>query len=313
MPENFDTVIVGGGPAALSAAIYAGRAEMKTLILERLYLGGQVATTFKIDNYPGFPDGVEGPELISRMEVQAKRFGAEFRNEEVTRIDLEGDLKVITTSENVYRCPTVILSMGADPRKLGIPGEKELRGRGVSYCGTCDAPFFRGKKVVVVGGGDAALSEALHVSRFAGEILLVHRRDQFRAEKIYQNQVRQDPRIKLVLDTVVEKINGKERVEGVDVRNVKTGRADVIPCDGVFIFIGNVPNTHFLCNVFPMDCGGHIETDVNMMTKVPGIFAVGDLRKYSYRQVATAVGEGATAAIAAEHWIARKKAEGTLK
>jgi thioredoxin reductase (NADPH) len=307
MPEEFDTVIVGGGPAALSAAIYAGRSEMKTLVLERQYLGGQVATTWQIENYPGFPEGVEGPELTERMRRQAERFGAQFRNEEVTRIRLEDDVRVTSTSENEYRSPTLILAMGADPRKLDVPGEKELRGRGVSYCGTCDAPFFRDKRVVVVGGGDVALKEALFIDRFASEVVLVHRRDEFRAEPIYRTELTKHPKITVRFNTVVEKINGAERVEGVDVRDVETGRRETVPCEGVFVFIGHEPNTGFLCNVLPNQCMGELETDGDMMTKIPGVFAVGDVRRGSYRQIATAVGEGATAAIAAEHWLAEHK------
>jgi len=304
MTEELDVIIVGGGPAALSAALYAGRAELRTLVLERLMLGGQVATTWQVDNYPGFPEGVGGPELIQRMEEQAKRFGTEFRNEEVTHIALEGDVKVVTTRENLYRSLTLILATGADPKKLSVPGEEELRGRGVSYCGTCDGPFFRKKKVVVVGGGDTSLKEALFIARFAERIVIVLRSHEFRAEKIYQTEVQKHPAISVQFDTVVERINGKEKVTGVTVRNVRTNETGDIACDGVFIFIGHEPNTGFLCNLFPNQCMGEIETDLNMMSRVPGIFAIGDVRRNSYRQIATAVGEGATAAIAAEHWIA---------
>jgi len=303
MAESFDVVIVGGGPAALSAAIYAGRAELKTLVLERMFIGGQVAQTWDVANYPGFPDGIDGPTLIERMAAQARKFGAEFRTEEVTLVELDGDMKVVTTSKNVYRCPALILAMGADPRKLGVPGEEELRGKGVSYCGTCDGPFFRNKKVVVVGGGDTALKEGLFLTKFANEVVLVHRRDEFRAEKIYQTEVRENPKIHLVLNSVVERINGTDHVESTEIHNVKTGEKNTIPCDGVFIFVGHAPNTDFLCNIFADQCGGHIETDFDMMTSIPGIFAIGDVRKNSYRQIATAVGEGATAAIAAEHYI----------
>ena len=309
---DYDVVIVGGGPAALSAAIYAGRAELKTLVLERAFLGGQVALTWEVDNYPGFPEGIEGPELIGLMEEQAKRFNTEFRTETVERIFLEDDMKMVATSKHTYRTPTLILAMGADPRELEVPGEHELRGKGVSYCGTCDAPFFRDKKVVVVGGGDAALKEALFIARFASDVLIVHRRDTFRAEKIYQNEARETSRIAFRLDTVVERINGTDHVESVDAVNEKTGEKETIPCDGVFVFIGSEPSTDFLCNILPSDCGQHIETDHDMMTRIPGIFAIGDARKDSYRQIATAVGEGATAAIAAEHWLSRRRAEGAV-
>ncbi|MFH0963461.1 MAG: thioredoxin-disulfide reductase [Planctomycetota bacterium] len=309
MEKSYDVVIVGGGPAALSAAIYAGRAELRTLVLEREYVGGQVAATDLIENYPGFPEGITGPELTKRMRDQAKRFGAEFRTEEVQRAEIAGEVKIVTTSKETYRSRTLILAVGASPRTLGVPGEKELRGRGVSYCGTCDAAFFRGLAVAVVGGGDAALKEALFIAKFARTVTIVHRRDEFRAEKIYQTQVRTHPKIKLELDAEVTEIRGKERVEGVTLRDARTGKTGELACDGVFIFAGSIPNTGFLCNLLPYDCEGQIKTDADMATKIPGVFAVGDARKGSYRQVATAVGEGATAAIAAEHWISRRIAE----
>ena len=308
-PEEFDSVIVGGGPAGLAAAIYTGRAELRTLILERLFVGGQVVLTYEVANYPGFPEVISGPDLIDRMRKQAEQFGPEIRTEEVEHVELVGDYKIIKTNANEYRTPTLIMAMGADPRKLDVPGETELRGHGVSYCGTCDAPFFRDKKVVCVGGGDAALKEALHIAKFASEVVLVHRRQEFRGEKIYQTEVQNHPKIGLVLDTVVERVNGKDHVEGVDTRNVQTDETGTIPCEGVFVFVGSVPNTNFLCNLFPVDCGGHVDTDHNMMTSVPGVFAVGDVRKHSYRQIATAVGEGVTAAMASEHWIAAIRAK----
>ncbi len=303
MTQEYDALIVGGGPAGLAAAVYTARGELKTVVFERSVLGGQIALTDAVDNYPGFPEGVDGPTLSEKMAAQARRFGAEIKTEEVQKVALDGHMKIVTTSENTYSAPTLILAMGADPRKLGVPGEEELRGRGVSYCGTCDAPFFRDMKVVTVGGGDAALKEALFIAKFAGELVLVHRRQEFRGERIYQSEVRKHPKITLELDAVVERINGDERVESVDVRNVKTDEKKNIPCQGVFVFIGHVPNTGFICDTLGIECGRQIETDRDMMTSVEGIFAVGDIRKYSYRQVATAVGEGVTAAMAAEHYI----------
>jgi len=312
MPDSkeFDVIIVGGGPAALSCAIYSGRAELRTAMFEKQNVGGQVTLTHQVDNYPGFPDGVSGPELMAKMDAQARRFGAEIINEEVTKVLLDGDWKVAETASGAYRAPVLVLAVGAHPRKLDVPGEKEFEGRGVSYCGTCDGPFFRDKKIVVVGGGDNALKEAVFLAKFASEILLVHRRDEFRAEKIYQTQAANHPKISFVLDSVVRRIMGTNTVEAVEIRNVKTGRTTEEPCEGVFIFIGTVPNTAFLCNVFPEACGDPIATDADMMTAVPGIFAVGDARKDSYRQIATAVGEGATAAMAAEHWLSKRRAAG---
>jgi len=312
MAESCDTLIVGGGPAGLAASVYAGRAELKTIVLERGLLGGQVALTHAIDNYPGFPEGIDGPKLTELMAAQGKRFGADIRTEEVTKIEIEGNYKIVTTSENTYRTATVILAMGADPRKLGVPGEEELRGRGVSYCGTCDAPFFRDKKVVVVGGGDAALKEGLYITKFATEVIIVHRRQGFRAERIYLAEARANEKISFELDAVVERLLGESALESVEVRNVKTDERKTLPCQGCFIFIGAIPNTSFMSDLCGVDAAGHVETDRDMMTCTPGIFAIGDVRKYSYRQVATAVGEAVTAAMAAEHWISKQKAEGKL-
>jgi thioredoxin reductase (NADPH) len=310
-PATHDAIVIGGGPAALGAALYAGRAELRTLVLERRALGGQAAQTDAIENYAGFPQGVSGPQLTELMTAQAKRFGVDIRMEEASRIELDGEMKVVTTEEGVYRAPVVILAMGADPVKLNVPSEAELRGRGVSYCATCDAPFFRNKKVVVVGGGDSAFKEGLFIAKFAREIVLVHRREEFRATKIYQSAVRANPKFSLRLNCVLERINGQDHVESVSIRNLKSGGTDTIPCDGVFIFIGTAPNTEFLRNLFALDGAGHLQTGCDMMTSIPGIFAIGDVRKGSYRQIATAVGEGATAAMAAEHWLAERKARAT--
>jgi len=301
MTDTHDVIIVGGGPAALAAAIYSCRAELKTVLFEKTVLGGQVTKTYDVANYPGFPDGVDGVELIQRMEQQARKFGTDVKLEEVTRVELEGVTKVVTTDASTYRAPIAILATGADPRKLGAPGENELRGRGVSYCATCDGPFFKGKKVAVVGGGDSAFKEGIFLTKFAEEVALIHRSADFKAEKALQSQAKSNPKIKFVLNAAVKQIVGTDSVEGVIIKHVTTSAERELPVKGVFIFVGNVPNTGFLCNLFPVDCGGHIETDHNMETSIKGIYAIGDVRKHSYRQIATAVGEGATAAIAAEH------------
>ncbi len=310
--ESCDVLIVGGGPAGLAAAVYTGRADLKTLILERASLGGQVSLTHAIDNYPGFDEGISGPDLTEKMARHARRFGAEIRTEEVERVEIDGLHKIVTSSGNAYRTPTLILATGADPRKLGVPGEQKLRGRGVSYCGTCDAPFFRDKKVVVVGGGDTAFKEGLYIAKFSSEVVLVHRRQEFRAERIYIEEAEKNAKLRFELDAVVERIDGDAKVESVGVKNVKTGETKTIPCDGVFVFVGTVPNTAFLGDLCGVDATGHIETDLDMMTCTPGLFAVGDVRKYSYRQVGTAVGEAITAAMATEHWISKNRAEGKL-
>jgi len=302
-----DLLIIGGGPAGLAAAIYAGRADLKTVLLERMSLGGQVALTMDIANYPGFPENIDGPTLADRMRQQAERFGVEVRTAQAQALRRDGDRFEVQVRGDTLRAKTVILATGADPRKLGVPGEDELRGRGVSYCGTCDAPFFRGKRVVVVGGGDSALKEALYIAKFASEVTVVHRRDAFRAEKIYQHQVFDHERINVRWDAIVTRIEGEDKVTGVSLENPKTHEPSRMDTDGVFIFIGAEPNTQILCDLLPQDCGGHVATDLDMMSKVPGLFAVGDVREHSYRQVATAVGEGSTAAIAAEHYIARQE------
>ena len=306
---DYDVIIVGGGPAAMSAAIYAARAELRTLVLERKYLGGQVAITEKVDNYPGFPEGISGPDLIERMEAHARRFGVQIKFEEVTAVQLKGDVKEVRTDSAAYKCWAIILASGADPRRLDVPGEKELTGRGVSYCATCDGPFFRGKKVVVVGGGDAAVQEAIFLTRFVTSVTLVHRRDQLRAHALLQTEARSNPKIQFVWNTVVEEVLGKEKVEGVRTRNAVTNEKAVIPCEGIFIFVGETPNTTFIGDALPLCMGGHICTDENMRSQIEGVYAIGDVRGNSYRQVATAVGEGCTAAIAIYHWLQAKQAE----
>lgn len=309
--EDFDVIIIGGGPAAMSAAIYAARAELKTLVVERKYLGGQVAITEKIDNYPGFPEGISGPDLTERMEAQAKRFGTKIEMGEVVSVKLKGAVKEVKTDSKTYKCRAIILASGADPNRLGVPGEQELTGRGVSYCATCDGPFFRGKKVVVVGGGDAAVQESIFLTRFATEVTLIHRRDQLRAQALLQTQAKANPKVKFVWDTVVEEILGKEKVEGVRTKNLKNDEKGTTACEGVFIFIGSKPNSGFLGKALELCLGGHVCTDEHMASAIEGVYAIGDIRGHSYRQVATAVGEGCTAAIAANHWLQEK--EGTPK
>lgn len=303
MNKEYDIVIIGGGPAGLSAAIYAGRAERKVLVLEKGLIGGQVAMTMDIANYPGFPEGIDGPQLASKMQAQAERYGVEFQVAEAKSIT-KGNLnfKVVLRKTEIIT-KTVIVATGSFPNELGVSGEKELRGKGVSYCGTCDAPFFRDKKVLVVGGGDTALKESLHLSKFASEIILIHRRDAFRAEKIYQHQVLSNEKISVRWDTILKEIHGTNAVAGVTLENLQTGQIDYEEVDGTFIFVGTSPNTELICQLVPANCGGNIDTDDSMMTSVTGLFAIGDVREGSYRQVATAVGEGATAAMSAEEFL----------
>jgi thioredoxin reductase (NADPH) len=304
-----DIAIIGGGPAALSAAIYAGRSAFDVRVLEKGVVGGQSALTLDIANYPGFPDGIDGAELADRMRRQAEKFGAQFMTGEVDhvdRLDEDGRFR-ICMREDCLDATAVIVASGSSPRKLGVPGEEEFRGRGVSYCATCDGPFFRGKQTIIVGGGDAALKEGLHLAKFVDHLTIVHRRDAFRAERIYQDEVEAAPNITVRWNATVEEIQGDNSVTGVLLRDTVTGALEEMDTQGVFVFIGTEPNTTFLCPVIDADCGGHVLTDSNMMTSVPGLYAIGDVRKHSYRQIATAVGEGATAAIAAEEYIQDRK------
>ena len=299
--NSYDIIIIGGGPAGLSAAIYAGRAQRKVLVLEKGLVGGQVSMTMDIANYPGFPEGVDGPQLAEKMRIQAERYGTEFKLAEAKDIShtQENGFTIITGKEEL-KSRAVVIATGSSPRELGVKGEKELRGRGVSYCGTCDAPFFRGKRVLVVGGGDTALKESLHLTKFASDVILVHRREAFRAEKVYQKQVLGNDKINVMFDCELEEISGNPSVTHAKIRNNITKESKKLDIDGVFIFVGTNPNTELICKIIPKNCRGHIDTDTSMMTDIIGLFAVGDVREGSYRQVATAVGEGATAAMAAE-------------
>lgn len=298
---SYDIVIIGGGPAGLSAAIYAGRAQRRVLVLEKGLVGGQVAMTMDIANYPGFAEGIDGPQLAEKMRTQAERYGTEFKLAEAKDIShKEGEgFKVITGKEEIS-ARAVIIATGSSPKELGVKGEVELRGRGVSYCGTCDAPFFRGKKILVVGGGDTALKESLHLTKFASEVTLVHRREAFRAEKIYQKQIMTNDKVKVMFNSELEEISGSPSVNSVKIKDNITKESHKIDVDGVFIFVGTNPNTELICKLIPKNCKGHIDTDRSMMCSIKGLFAIGDVREGSYRQVATAVGEGATAAMATE-------------
>lgn len=300
MAEERDVVIIGAGPAGLAAAVYTGRALMKTTVLEKLVVGGQIIEAYDVDNYPGFPDGITGPDLVERMLAHAKKFDVEVVSKGATGIAVDGARKRVLTGDGEYVAPIVIVASGATHRKLSVPGEQRLSGKGVSYCATCDGPFFRNKQLVVIGGGDAALTEAVFLTRFATGVKLVHRRQGFRGRAGHVEEARENDKIEFVLDTVVTEILGQDRVEGVTVRNVQTGEESRLDCDGVFIFIGHDPNTEFLAGLLPDFAGGVIPVDYNMETDVKGLYAVGDVRMGSYRQVGTAIGEAITAAMHAE-------------
>jgi len=307
----YDAIIIGGGPAGLTAGIYLSRARMNTLLIEKALPGGQAVLTEIIENYPGFPIGIAGPELMQKMEEQAVRFGLKIEYGEAAEVKIkvgkEDKVKIVKINNQEYRTLTIILASGAEASKLEVPGEEELRGRGISYCATCDAPFFKDQKIVVVGGGDTAIEEALYLTKFAQEVTLIHRRDRLRATKILQERVFSNKKINFAWDSLVTKILGSEKVEGILIKNKKTGEEKEISCQGVFVFVGNIPNSKFLNELIKLDKRGYILTDDNMMTSKEGIYACGDVRKKLLRQVVTACGEGATAAFAAQKYIEELK------
>lgn len=305
--NTYEVIIIGGGPAGLTAGLYTSRARLHTLLIENALFGGQMTTTETIDNYPGFPEGVTGEELSRLMEEQAKRFGMETVNEEVLEVKLEGDGKRVRTSESSYLCEVLIICTGTEYRKLGVPGETEFTGKGVSYCATCDGAFFKDSRIMVVGGGDSALTEALFLTKFVKDLTIIHRRDALRATKIYQEKAMANPKIKFLWNSVVQEIKGDTIVRAVVVKNVKTGEITEFETEGAFLFVGLLPRTQFLKALVQLDEAGYIITDENCETSVKGIFAAGDCRRKLLRQVATSVGDGATAAFAAEKYLEEKK------
>jgi thioredoxin reductase (NADPH) len=303
--KEYDVIILGGGPAGLSAGIYTSRSRLNSLLIERGMAGGQIADAELVENYPGFAEGVSGAELGQLMQQQAAKYGLKTVNAEVTGLEVKGNKKVVKTTKGDFTTKAVIIATGSERLKLGIPGEGELTGRGVSYCATCDAPFFKGKPVAVVGGGDAAITEALHLAKFASKVAVIHRRDQLRATRILEERARAEAKIELLWDTVVEKIEGGDVVKQLKLRQVKTDKKSSLDVAGVFISIGFKPNTVYLKDVLPLNKDGSIITNERMETKVPGIFAAGDLRQHSPRQAITAAGDGATAAIFAERFLSQ--------
>ena len=305
MNKVYDMVILGGGPGGYTAALYAARAGMKVIVLERLSAGGQMALTSHIDNYPGYPEGVDGFELGEKMRAGAERFGAETELAEVYSVDLAADPKVITTSEGDFYGKTVVLAMGANPRELGLPGEKELVGRGISYCAHCDGMFYKDKTVVVVGGGNSAVADALVLSRVAKKVILVHRRDTLRAEKIYHKALEAAENVEFRWNAAVSQLLYGDRLTGVTIRDVNTGAETVIPCDGLFVSIGRKPATDLLRGQVALEEGGYISADETTKTGIPGVFAVGDVRTKVLRQIVTATADGAVAAHMAEEYLAQ--------
>lgn len=301
----YDVIIIGGGPAGLTAGLYTSRARLKTLLVEKGFTGGQVMTTEWVENYPGFEEGVSGAELSQKMEKQATRFGLEIAQGSVLDIALDGNIKkLIMEDDKQYEAKCIILATGSNPRLLKIEGEDTYRGRGVSYCATCDGAFFRDEKLVVIGGGDSAVEEGIFLTKFAETVYIVHRRDQLRAAKVVQERAFNNPKIKFVWDSVPVKIEGDDSgVSAVHIKNVKTGDRSVLDVKGIFIYIGYNPSVEFLKGLVNLNENNYIITDEYMSTSVPGIFAAGDVRAKPLKQIATAVGDGATAAVAAERYI----------
>ena len=304
MDAEYDVVILGAGAAGLSAGLYTARAMMKTLIVECLGTGGQLMITDEIENYPGFPHGVKGPELSKDMEVQTLRFGAELKYTEVEGLDdLEKPVKVVHTYDRDYTAKTIIIATGGAHNKLGVGGEDEFAGKGVSYCAVCDGNFFRGQDVVVVGGGDSAIDEGLYLSAIVNSVTVIHRRDELRATKVLQERAFSSPKVKFLWSHVVEEFVGNEILEAARVKDLKSGQVYDYPSAAAFIYVGFHPNTDYLKDKLDMDPLGHIFTDIQMRTSIPGVFACGDARAESTRQLGTAVGDGITAALEAYHYL----------
>lgn len=300
---DYDLIIIGGGPAGLTAGMYASRARLNTLLVERTALGGQMLVTDWMENYPGFPEGLTGIDLVQKMRDQALKFGLSTKDGHVSSLELSAPLKTVHFKNEAIRAHTVIIATGATPRRLGIPGEAKFFGKGISTCATCDAPFYKDRVVVAAGGGDTAVQESLYLAKFARKVFLVHRRDRLRATKILQERAFDNDRIEIIWDSVLTGVNGFFNVESVTLENVKTGQARTIAAEGCFIWIGTIPKTDFLNGSVQMDPGGYIITDAAMQTSVPGVYAAGDVRVTPLRQVATAVGDGAMAATSAGHYI----------
>ena len=300
----YDVIIIGGGGAGLTAALYTSRAKLSTLLLEKLAAGGQIALTDIVENYPGFPEGITGQEISTRMEEQAKKYGTEILYHAVSGIEKkDGQFLVKTEGGENFQSKSIILATGASYRNLQVSGEKELTGRGVSYCATCDGAFFKNKDIIVVGGGDSAMQEGIFLTRFANSVTVVHRRDKLRASPILQERAKSNPKMKFIWDTAVSQIVGEKKVEGTKLQNLKTGQLQDFKTDGVFVFIGHDPNTGFLKGFVELDNKSYVKTDAKLQTSVPGVFAAGEIRAGAVQQLVSCCGEGCEAALAAQAFL----------
>jgi len=300
---DYDLIIIGGGPAGLTAGLYASRARLKTLLIEKAVLGGQVITTDWVENYPGFPEGISGYDLGQRMSEQAQRFGLQIKNDTIETVTVDGDVKTVRLAGEDFSCQTIIIATGASPRKLGIPGERNFFGKGISTCATCDAPFYKDKVVAAIGGGDTAVKESLYLTRFARKVYLIHRRDELRATRILQERVFESDKVEMIWDTIAVRFAGLFGMDTVTLQNVKNGEERDLKVDGCFVWVGVEPNTAFLDGVVAVDEKGFIITNEKMETSVPGVYAVGDARNTSMRQIAAAVGDAAIAAGSVEAYL----------
>ena len=300
-----DVVIVGSGPAGYTAAIYAARAQLNPVILAgSVTAGGALMNTTEVENYPGFIEGIMGPELMNQMQEQAERFGADIRYEDVTALELEGDVKRITTSDGIYEARTVIISTGSEYRHLGVDGEERLSGHGVSYCATCDGFFFKDQDIVVVGGGDSAMEEATFLTRFARSVTVVHRRDELRASAVMAKRAQEDPKISFAWNSRVVELHGEDSLTGVTLEDTVTGERRQIEATGLFVAIGQVPRSELVADVLELDEAGYIKVEVpSQRTRIPGVFACGDVADPTYQQAITAAGSGCRAALDAEHYL----------
>lgn len=304
MDKNWDVIIIGGGPAGLAAAIYCGRALRRTLVLEKKVFGGQIVFADTIENYPGFSEPIVPSDLMEQMAKQGERYGVVLENDEARSLSQEGESWRVEVYQDSYSAKVIIFAAGSMHRFLGVRGEQEYLGRGVSVCATCDAPFFQNRRVAVLGGGDTALSEALHLAKFAGEVFLIHRRDQFRAEKILQDRVFKNEKIKIIWDSEILSFQGSQKLETLEIRNKKTGNVGTMPFDGAFLAIGTVPNTELIKSLVKLDENGYVETDISLRTSAKGLFVAGEVIKGNRRQVAISVGMGVQAALSCEEYLA---------
>ncbi len=299
-----NVIIIGSGPAGLTAALYAARANLTPLVFTGNEIGGQVSITTEVENYPGFPEGLTGPELVDKFQKQSERFGARIEYAEVTKVDFDVHPFRIKSYDNEYEAKTIVIATGASPRRLDVPGEVEFTGRGVSYCATCDGFFFRDKEVVVVGGGDSALEEGVFLTKFASRVRVIHRRDQLRAGHTLQERAKRNEKIDFIWDTVVTEVDGNGAVESLQLENVKTGEVSTLETEGVFIYIGHYPNSQLFKDKLEMDDHGYLITDRRTHTSVPGVFAAGEIADPVFRQVVTSAGEGCKAALEVEKYLA---------